>query len=897
MTVNRSVSGVRDHPYGSLFAAGVKGQPRLIGCLVARDGTILDLNQKMADCLGQPREQLIGTVLWPYLAVDGCRERQALVHQVMVRNESFQQDTLYNGRWYDTSWSPWVDDQGEIMGALMLGWDITERRVRGDLCERRRVEEGLCQNEEALRAVFEMVLVGIAEADPVTGQFRRVNRRMCDISGYAAEELLEMRITDLTHPEDREQDGRMFEELVRGERSSYTNEKRYRRRDGSSVWVNVNVCLIRDQHGRALRSLATVEDTTQRREVEQALVCQKDFLERILDSTDAHLAVVDAGGRICLVNAAWRRFAQTNHAGEEGLYGPGARYIRECDPAAGDMECAQEAYEGIRRVQKAELSRFEIEYPCHSPTQRRWFVMRVLPMMGGEGLVLVSHEDITVRREMQEVLARSRAELKAIYDHAPVMMCVVDEGRRVLYANPEFTAFTGTPENDLKGGRACGIFGCINAREDPLGCGFGTSCTNCALRLAIEDTFQTGTVHHQIEYLATWECEGERRTVALLGSTALIGKEDQRILLLCLHDISGLKKIEEALRGSERLYRSLFESMLNGFAYCRMLFRDGKPQDFVYLAVNEAFESQTGLRNVAGKRVSEVIPGIAESDPQLLEIYGRVAMGGKPERFEIFLKSLQMWFWASVYCPAPEHFAIVFDVITERKRMENELKANQSLIRSLAARNAEAEERERQRIARDLHDDVCQNLTAIGLNLQRLQEEWFRAMCVEPPTAFRASQELLQQTTVQIRTVMAELRPPLLDDYGLAAALRWYAEQFSERTGISVSVDTGSTEGKSRLPVEHALFRIAQEALNNASKHAQASRVDIWLGVDEQSVCLEIADNGVGFSVERIANAMPVGYSGWGMLTMAERAAGIGGCFRVESAPGRGATVIVEVPL
>jgi len=126
-------------------------------------------------------------------------------------------------------------------------------------------------------------------------------------------------------------------------------------------------------------------------------------------------------------------------------------------------------------------------------------------------------------------------------------------------------------------------------------------------------------------------------------------------------------------RESEKLYRSLFENMLNGFAYCRMLFEDGKPLDFIYLAVNAAFESQTGLKNVVGKKVTEVIPGVRESDAPVFEIFGRVATTGRPERFEMFLQALQMWFSISVYSPEPEYFVAVFDVITERKQLEAEL--------------------------------------------------------------------------------------------------------------------------------------------------------------------------------------------------------------------------------
>ena len=95
------------------------------------------------------------------------------------------------------------------------------------------------------------------------------------------------------------------------------------------------------------------------------------------------------------------------------------------------------------------------------------------------------------------------------------------------------------------------------------------------------------------------------------------------------------KRFEEKLMKSERLYRSLFDNMLNGFAYCRMDFDDnGRPVDFTYLSVNAAFENLTGLKNVTGKKATEVIPGIRESDMNLFETYGRVSQSGVPERFE-----------------------------------------------------------------------------------------------------------------------------------------------------------------------------------------------------------------------------------------------------------------------
>ncbi|MEK6654443.1 MAG: PAS domain S-box protein, partial [Thermodesulfobacteriota bacterium] len=181
--------------------------------------------------------------------------------------------------------------------------------------------------------------------------------------------------------------------------------------------------------------------------------------------------------------------------------------------------------------------------------------------------------------------------------------------------------------------------------------------------------------------------DGEVRQLQVFRKEALWNGERQFQVLY--NEITERKQAEEALRESEKLYRSLFDNMLNGFAYCQMHFDDNdRPWDFTYLSVNSAFETLTGLRNVAGKKVTEVIPGIREADPELFEIYGRVSKTGKPERFEMFVDSLQIWFWVSVYSPERGYFVAVFDVITERKRAEEE---RERLLAEIAARNQELE--------------------------------------------------------------------------------------------------------------------------------------------------------------------------------------------------------------
>jgi PAS domain S-box-containing protein len=152
-------------------------------------------------------------------------------------------------------------------------------------------------------------------------------------------------------------------------------------------------------------------------------------------------------------------------------------------------------------------------------------------------------------------------------------------------------------------------------------------------------------------------------------------------------DITELKRTAEALRQSEAHYRFLFDNMLNGYAHCRIIFAEGQAVDFTYLSVNHAFETLTGLTDVVGKNASVVIPGFHKSDPELLEIYGRVALTGVPERFEYFLKAIGMWFSISVYSQVKGQFISVFDVITEHKRTEAALHESEERYRLLFESN------------------------------------------------------------------------------------------------------------------------------------------------------------------------------------------------------------------
>ena len=154
-------------------------------------------------------------------------------------------------------------------------------------------------------------------------------------------------------------------------------------------------------------------------------------------------------------------------------------------------------------------------------------------------------------------------------------------------------------------------------------------------------------------------------------------------------DITNRKQTEQALQKSQEQFRLLFHNMFNGFALCQMHYDDGRPVDFTYLDVNAAFETITGLKNVTGKRVSEVIPGIREANPELFDIYGRVAETGRPETFESYVSGLGMWLSIAVHSPATGLFVAIFEDVTERKEKEVLLTSRLDLMNHAASQPLE----------------------------------------------------------------------------------------------------------------------------------------------------------------------------------------------------------------
>ena len=232
--------------------------------------------------------------------------------------------------------------------------------------------------------------------------------------------------------------------------------------------------------------------------------------------------------------------------------------------------------------------------------------------------------------------------------------------------------------------------------------------------------------------------------------------------------------------------------------------------------------------------------------------------------------------------------------VTESRATEQALRDAAASLQALSRRLVEAEEAERRRIAGELHDRVGQNLSALNINLDIVLGALGEAAPMDVRVRLRDSLALVDGTLQAIENVMADLRPPLLEEYGLGAALGWYAEEFFKRTGIEIDFTDLARERNRdlRRDAAVALLRIAQEALNNVAKHAGAKRVALTVSADDACMSVEIHDDGAGFDPA----AAEARASRWGMTTMRERAEAAGGRLDIASAPGSGTVLRASVP-
>jgi PAS domain S-box-containing protein len=451
-------------------------------------------------------------------------------------------------------------------------------------------------------------------------------------------------------------------------------------------------------------------------------------------------------------------------------------------------------------------------------------------------------QELTERKLVESALLESELRFSTVFRASPMWISVTDfaSGKFIL-VNDAFSVMSGY------------------SREEAIG------RTTGELKIWIEphDRERLVEILNKERHVRDFETRlltktGEIRDV--LMSSELIDLSGQLCIVSLTYDITERKRAEETLRESEKQYRSLFENMLEGYAYCKMLFVDNMAQDFIYIDVNPAFQMLTGLQNIVGQRVSQVIPGIQESNPELFEIYGRVSLTGQPERFETYLPALNIWFSISVFCPAKEYFVAVFDNITERKHFEESLqKLNAELEGHVAQRTSqlEAANKELEAFSYSVSHDLRAPLRSIDGFSQILMEDHASELSGEALhylEVIRGNSQrmhrLIDDLLMLSRVTRHVLRYAVVDLSSLVrvivSELRDSAPERSTEfiiaTGLVVQGDPG------------LLQIVMQNLLNNAWKFTgkrEHARIEFGSNLQaDGSRVYFVCDNGAGFNPE-----------------------------------------------
>jgi PAS domain S-box-containing protein len=341
------------------------------------------------------------------------------------------------------------------------------------------------------------------------------------------------------------------------------------------------------------------------------------------------------------------------------------------------------------------------------------------------------------------------------------------------------------------------------------------------------------------------------------------------------------------LQESEKKYRNLVNNALVG------IYKTNLKGDILY--VNEALSKMLEFESPEDMMAEGALTKYKDPEERKIVI-DKLRKGHRVENFEVVLvtktgKPKDVILSATL--DGDTISGMIMD-ITMRKRLFEQVQISQGHLQSLSRRLIEVQETDRRFLASELHDQIGQNLTALSINLNIIRSQFSEEVDKKIVDRLEDSLKLVEETIERTRNVMAGLRPPVLDDYGLAVALRWYTERFSERTGVATILQERELSPRLPLVVETELFRIVQEVLTNVAKHADARQAIITLERVDGMVQLVISDDGVGFNPAVLWQLKE--QPGWGLITIEERAKALGGDVYVKSAHGKGTQVIVQVP-
>lgn len=490
-----------------------------------------------------------------------------------------------------------------------------------------------------------------------------------------------------------------------------------------------------------------------------------------------------------------------------------------------------------------------------------------------QALMRTSHlaqERLAERDRAQELLLQSQQRYRSVVEDQTELIARFRPDGTLTFVNPVF----------------CRLFG--KTREELL----GMPCYSVALEddvPLIRERLRTLSLSHPVVVVENRVriASGDLRWVQFVNRGIFDRNGQLRETQSVGRDVTQRRRTEAHLRENQQL----LQAVINGSEEIIFV----KDRNCRFILVNPALLTLLGkpARNVLGKRSCQLYSNPVDAD-LIMENDRRVMASGRPETLEERVPTPAGYRLLSITkMPRFDAEGRVIGIIgmghdiTERREGEDELRA-------YARRIMDVEENLRKIVAAELHDEIGRDLTVIGINLSIIARSLPPEAEAPLRTRVEDSTRVLETISRTVRNIMATLRPPVLDDYGLAAALRWYGELFSRRTGIGVAVRVEDDFPRLSAEQEIALFRIAQEALTNVSKHAAARNVTLSLGHDSGLLSFSVADDGRGVANGQLSHSCES--SGWGMTIMRERAELFGGAFFLDSPSGGGTVVTVEIP-
>jgi PAS domain S-box-containing protein len=523
-------------------------------------------------------------------------------------------------------------------------WDGIEL----DITERKRAEEELRESEERFRA---LITAGSNVVYRMNADWNEMRQLRGQNFIHDTEKPNRNWIQEYIHPDDQSHVKAVINEAIRT-KSIFELEHRVLRVDGTLGWTYSRAVPLLDAKGEIVEWFGAASDITARKHAE----AQNLLLATAIEQAAETVVITDRDANIQYVNPVFTR--TTGYTRGEAI-GQNPRVLKS---GAHDAKFYHELWSTITagRIWRGELTNRRKGGTLYTEEAT---IAPVRDVSGNITNYIAIKSDITERKQAEEALRKSELKFSVLFHKAsiPALLARLSDGTFVD-VNDAWTQSFGYTKEELLGKTSLelGVMRDAQLRAQ-----------------TIDEVRQHGQVVRTEQTL--YSKSGDAHTALINLNAVEFGGEEYA--LISVQDITERKQAEEALRQSEEHFRSLFDHMLNGFAFCQMLYKQNKPYDFIYLSVNKAFEALTGLKNVEGKKVSEIIPGIQEADPVLIETYGRVALTGVPQRFETYVEALAMWFSIAVYSPKKGYFVAVFDVITERKQAEMALRENEMTLR------------------------------------------------------------------------------------------------------------------------------------------------------------------------------------------------------------------------